>query len=105
MIPVLAGSPGDTDAPVLRTGEEARVAVLRAGLQTPAVPAVALLLAGLPRVFRASESTVRPLPARDPLCPYVLARVEVGACRALIPDLDAIEVTLADVHGAGNPEH
>lgn len=69
----------------------ARVAVLKALGGNPAMPFIALLAQGFPRLTTITQDSLIPTSDEDQHAPGIRAGVLVRDDRAIIPDLDAIE--------------
>ncbi|NCT66793.1 MAG: chemotaxis protein CheW [Rhodanobacteraceae bacterium] len=88
-LPMLSGQVQDES----RTN--ARVAVLKALGGNAAMPFIALLAQGFPRLTTITQELLIPSADEHPHAPGVRAEVLVRDDRALIPDLDAIEAMVA----------
>jgi chemosensory pili system protein ChpC len=89
----LAGTePGDSELSV-------RVAVLKALGGNPAMPFIAVLTQGFPRLATLNAELIIPTHDGSPLPPGVRAQVLVRDDVAMIPDLEWIETELTDLLG------
>ncbi|HEY0197132.1 MAG TPA: chemotaxis protein CheW [Rhodanobacter sp.] len=87
----LAGTePGDSESSV-------RVAVLKALGGNPAMPFIAVLTQGFPRLATLNAELIIPTHDGSPLPPGVRAQVLVRDDVAMIPDLEWIEAELTDL--------
>lgn len=77
----------------------ARVAVLKALGGNAAIPFLALLAQGFPRLTTITPDLLIPTSDENPQAPGVRAEVLVRDDRAIIPDLDAIEEMVASALG------
>ena len=74
---------------------QARIAVLNTATKTSGLPFYAIVTAGIPQLKRVSESMLQAQPGAAEK--GELGRVEIGTLSTVIPDLEALENTVAQI--------
>ncbi|WP_428608047.1 chemotaxis protein CheW [Sedimenticola sp.] len=79
-------------------GHRARVAICNTLNGNDQIPYIGILLRSAPHLVRVTEASIAPYSGDAQPTPMVVNRVLINGVDALIPDLDALESALSDLH-------